>query len=301
MEKNELVADSQPAQISESKGDEDPSYESKEALAHFQVFLEFVEKYFSKQLQLFDRLQKGQETKVAFENLWMLFDAGVTIHCPLLEAKKVQNMYDNDEEVHTRKTRQLPQLFRVVGTRGGVPKDKTVAPSSAAAGKKARNDSLVSDLLLLGEYRTDGQQKQRAAPPVMASSQQSMNLYTPLSVVCFNIDFDGIKYGTVREVFTFKPYDGLADIRTLEAYPTQYLSPVTGQRTEEDDIFLKRGRKFLDATKQAFSYLSYSGWTLGSSREEVCAFRLTLPRILIFAKMSLYPTNKFLIVRSMAL
>lgn len=71
-------------------------------------------------------------------------------------------------------------------------------------------------------------------------------------------------------------------IRSLEAYPLQYLetAPVqilseqndpgadhSGTEPQQEDMLLERGRKFIDVT--AVSHMSYEGLTIGTNREEV--------------------------------
>jgi hypothetical protein len=89
-------------------------------------------------------------------------------------------------------------------------------------------------------------------------SRRIRSSYTELYVYCFYVDFNGIEYGTVREVFVFKPYEREVEIRNLQAYPVGYLA---------EDGFLGRGKRFLDVTE--ISHLQYDGLTVGPAREEV--------------------------------
>lgn len=243
---------------------EEEKFESREALTHFRILLEFVDEYFASQLLLLQRLRLGQEEKIAFQDLWMLFDAGDTIYCPFLEGGTTYGLSDDR---HTTKTRYLPQIFRVLGTTGGLPLRKTLAPRVKIRGEYDDDDDVWGNLLVSGLFR------QRVLPStaVNLASGRARDRFTPLYVVCFHVDFDGVKYGTVREIFSFKPYDGLVDIRSLGAYPIEYLrtesNPQTSEPQLELDRYLSRGRKFIDVT--AVSHLSYESLTVGNSREEI--------------------------------
>lgn len=249
-------------------------FETKEALNHFRILLKFVDKYFAKQLKLYNRLKEGLEDKIAYENLWMLFNPGNDIYCPSLEGGLLFKNSDGSEE-HVTKPRYTPQLFRVLGASGGLPLVKSLAPNQKVEdGFKSPQPPEAK-----GELGHGGMSSDLDRAPVL-SPQRNRNRFAHFSVVCFNIDFDGFEYGTVRERFLFKPHDGLVDIRNLEVYPVQYLKshltrPLPGNDAPEPDplrYFLDRGNNFIKATK--VSHLSYEGLSVGKSREEVST-RLT--------------------------
>lgn len=229
------------------------------------MLLEFVEKYLHKKATLFNRLKQGLEDKIAFEDLWMLFDTGDTIYSPYVEGGVV---FKNGVESHTTKTRYVPQVFRVLGTAGGLPLRNSLAPKQSDPGDDILDNSFFSKWSIKGLRHAALPEMQDGIP----SAQRNKNKFTPLYVFCFNIDFDGVKYGPVQEIFTFKPYDGLVDIRSLEAYPMQYLKTqpgrfLGGDEQPEEDSLLERGRKFIDAT--VVSHLSHEGLSVGKSRDEV--------------------------------
>lgn len=187
----------------------------------------------------------------------MLFDTNDTIYCPYREEKLIY-------EEHTSKARYVPQAFRVLGTRGGLPLAETMAPKHViqAEADWVLDRDMFAEMMQLGpNHFTNTLQ----TPP----SQSKKNTFTSLFVACFNIDFDGVKYGTVREIFMFKPFNGLVAIRDLEAYPAKFLQAAATSpgSPSEVDILVERGRKFIDATM--VSHLSYDGLTVGKNREEV--------------------------------
>ena len=270
------LADPLPfATLSAEGADEEDKFESREALSHFRFLLEFVDKYLGRQLELLQRLRLGQEETIAFQNLWMLFDAGDAISCPLQEGGVTLGFGDDS---HTTKRRYLPQVFRVLGTTGGLPLRKTLGPRGNIGDDYDDGDGMWGTLLQVvsGSFMGQGGHRtgQAAGTGIrianaVPASRRARDRFTPLHVVCFHVDFDGTKYGTIREIFTFKPYDGVVDIRSLEAYPTQYLRPEPDQATTEPDVerFVNRGRRFIDVT--AVSHLSYESLTVGRSREEI--------------------------------
>lgn len=255
--------DSSSLPFSPAKSDRDDSVDSFDrptALPHFQTFLRFVDKYLGKQIQLYDRLREGTEERVSFENLWMLFDSKDTIYCPLREAG--QEEYSNVESSDHRPVRRhTPQAYRVVATAGGIPFARTMAPTS---GMNGVDGSLTRVSLTSPFMEADSKTEVNAIANIFTQAQVATisrkvrNSYSEFYVYCFYVDFNGIEYGTVREVFVFKPYEREMDIRTLQAYPS---------RSVTNNMFLNRGQSFIDATKVC--HMQYEGLTTGPNREDI--------------------------------
>lgn len=250
----------------EDEKKEPEEYETEEALLHFCMLLEFIEKYLYKKVTLFNRLKQGLEDKIAFEDLWMLFDTGDTIYSPYMEGGVV--LKSGEESLHTTKTRYVPQVFRVSGTAGGLPLRWTLAPKQSDPEDDIFDTPFFPALSMRGLRYAALQTRQDGIP----SAQGNKNKFAPLHVVCLNVDFDGVKYGPVQEIFTFRPYDGLVDITSLEAYPMQYLKTQPsrfpgGDEQPENVSLLERGRNFIDAT--VVSHLSHEGLSVGKNRHEV--------------------------------
>ncbi|KAK3682063.1 hypothetical protein B0T22DRAFT_530543 [Podospora appendiculata] len=126
-----------------SEDDDVQAFDRPAALPHFQAFLAFVDKYLGKEIQLYERLREAKETHIAFENLWMLFDANDTIYCQYREAETEE--YSNIEgRDHTPIRRHTPQAYRVVASSGGMPLARTMAPSSK---RKDRDDDSTIGLV----------------------------------------------------------------------------------------------------------------------------------------------------------
>ncbi|KAI9694334.1 MAG: hypothetical protein M1820_009023 [Bogoriella megaspora] len=188
-------------------------YDCAESLEHFRILLEFLHTYLSRQLELFGRLRAGQENKVSFENLWMLFDGGDIIYSPLNEGGIDLEEEYYGKERHPTRRRNVPQAYRVINTNGGLPLRATLAPQTV----KKRADMVRRTGIIGTAYGAKKAELQERIDAKMISK------YTPLYVYCFCLAFDGKKYATVLTVFKYIPYESEADIQTLNAYPLQYL------------------------------------------------------------------------------
>ncbi|EDN94389.1 hypothetical protein SS1G_10262 [Sclerotinia sclerotiorum 1980 UF-70] len=126
---NREESDLLPFATTKSSGDDEiPAYDRSTALLHFQAFLSFIDEFFGKKIQLYERLRNGEEHHIAFENLWMLFDTDDTIYCPLREATSEEHANSEGDDDHTQIRRYTPQAYRVVATSGGMPLTRTMAP-----------------------------------------------------------------------------------------------------------------------------------------------------------------------------
>jgi len=96
----------------------------------------FVEKYFAGQFDLYNRYREGREDRVAFRDLWMLFDIRDTIYCPIRDqahrpfTHKPPIPPHLEESVnHVTIKRYTPQAYRIMAVAGGMPYYRTaVAP-----------------------------------------------------------------------------------------------------------------------------------------------------------------------------
>ncbi|TDZ58523.1 hypothetical protein CTRI78_v005334 [Colletotrichum trifolii] len=200
--------------------------------------VEFVDRYLGAQVALYEELKSGEVHEVAFENLWMMFDAGSTIYCPFRSGTESFVVYDDfvlgqsprpsppgpDHVVETvsSRARYSPQAYRVLATRGGVPLKMSLKPGGSM--EEDEENDLLRKLEALwrgksGSHRKDATQSaltRHGGNDVMRSNR---NIMSKLIIACFNIEFDGDRYGSQRELFQIKPYDGLKDVRTLEVFP----------------------------------------------------------------------------------
>ncbi|KAI0381928.1 hypothetical protein F5Y04DRAFT_270592 [Hypomontagnella monticulosa] len=240
-----------------SGADSIPAFERPTALPHFQVFLDFVDEYLGDQIELYERLRDGKEQHVSFENLWMLFDVNDTIICPLREAGA--ELFDNmDGYDHSPIRRYNPQAYRVVATSGGMPLVRTMAPAfQLKGGSNPAAPPLSNPPLAPGPETGDQVIPDMVLQPNIIS-RKVRDSYTELRVYCYYVDFNGVEYGTVREVFIFKPFEREMEIRNLHVCPSRYMP---------DNQLHDRGKTFLNAT--SVSHMQYEGLTAGTSREEI--------------------------------
>ncbi|KAM3069776.1 hypothetical protein ACMFMG_010484 [Clarireedia jacksonii] len=115
------------------------AYNQLLALPQFRMLLDFVDKYLGKQVRLYERLRQGKEQYVAFENLWMLFDANDTVYCPLSETPMEIGVSNSPGFNYIPLLRYTPQAYRVLFTDGGVPHE----PSLLMTSKLKRTDETV--------------------------------------------------------------------------------------------------------------------------------------------------------------
>ncbi|KAI1083013.1 hypothetical protein F5B20DRAFT_577402 [Whalleya microplaca] len=241
-----------------SENDDIQAFDRPTALTHFKAFLDFVDEYLGNQIQLYERLREGKEHQISFENLWMLFDVNDTIFCPLREVG-TEVLYNSDGSDHAPIRRYVPQAYRVVATSGGMPFTRTLAPALTAKGVDNPTFPISFNNPILAPGPETGQQVvSEIFLQSIPISRRVRNSYTELCVYCFYIDFDGVEYGMVSEVFIFKPFEKEVDIRSLQAYPTRYMLV---------DTLHDRGKAFLDATR--ISHMQYEGLTVGPNREEI--------------------------------
>lgn len=226
--------------------------DTQEAINHFHLMLQFMDLYLGKDLGVYEDVKQAKATKISFENLWMLFGYGETLFCPLKRGgQEIENML-GPETLRTR-SHPTPQAYRVLGSIGGLPLTSGI--------DYARPDPSTVDT---HEHAT--------TPHAGGYYMGIRERFGPLYVYCFYIDFDGKKYGAARDVFLFKPFEGEADITSLEAYPVRFL----GQTAETDGSIrhvkdlVARGRKFIDLTVP--SHMNYEGWTTSDYTEEVCGW-----------------------------
>ncbi|KAJ4419497.1 hypothetical protein N0V82_004942 [Gnomoniopsis sp. IMI 355080] len=254
--------------------DKEESYDQQVALDHFLHFIRFIEQYLIGKLNLFRTLREGTRDKVAYEDLWMLFDTGDKIYSPQRQSHTVARRRsmsvggsysgsdsDDDQDIFVTRRRYVPQAYRVLTTIGGSPLTKSWAPKNVKVENDYLSDDFLLELFLGRSKRPIGLTVQNQQADVQPK-QRIKERFSPLHVLCMYVDFDGLRYGTETDVFIFRPFDGEISIKSLEAYPTQYaLSP-------RADYLLQRGRKFVDVTTSS-KHMKHTGFTVGESREEV--------------------------------
>ncbi|KAK0707756.1 hypothetical protein B0H67DRAFT_321770 [Lasiosphaeris hirsuta] len=261
-----------PAADDPEPEDKTASYGRPSAIPHFRALLDFVDKYLGRQIDLYNRLREGKETRIAFENLWMLFESKDTIYCPLREVTGDMSRDGLSPPMpgpgpgpgmpppnsYQPLRRYTSQAYRVVATAGGMPLTHAISPSSSS---KDVQEVSLSNSFLDNEGKanvTDVIADILEHAQIGTISRRVRSSYSELHVYCFYVDFNGNQYGTMRDIFVFKPYEREMDIRSLTAYPVCYA---------DSDMLQKRGKAFMDATR--VSHMQYEGLTTGPNREDI--------------------------------
>lgn len=239
--------------------------------------MKFLHKYLAPKIDIQKKIRSAEVENIAYEDLWMLFCPGEKIYCP----SRMGTTYINNHDTYEWKTqtRHVPQVYQVIGHDGGIPLRKTWAS------EKNRDDDEFLIGLLLRPYDTTGNGRtaplldtQRARPERMtAENDKRKNHYSMLAVTCMSMAFTGDTFCTIADAFTFKPFEGQINIRSLEAYPLRFLdkrSPAVPTTTVDPpkvpamvDSLLERGKTLVGLT--SFSHRLYEGLTVGMNKEEV--------------------------------
>lgn len=259
----------------EQEATRDP-YNSAEALRHFECFVNFLHKYLAPKIDLYEKIRSAEVESIAFEDLWMLFCPGVKIYCP--SRMGLAYISNHGGENWRTQTRHVPQVYHVIGHDGGIPMTRTWASD------KNRDDDEGLLGLFLSTYNTarNGRSPlldtQRGRTERMtAESSKRKNHYSTLAVTCMHMAFNGETYCTIADAFVFKPFESNVNIRSLEAYPLQFLekrSPAIPTTTADPpktpsmvDSLLERGKTLVGLTN--FAHRLYEGLTVGMTKEEV--------------------------------
>ncbi|OTA92035.1 hypothetical protein M434DRAFT_396717 [Hypoxylon sp. CO27-5] len=222
-----------------------PRYKRKEALPHFRELCKFCDKYLKPKIVLYEKIRGGLSDKIAFEDLWMLFNFNETIYCPIKRGHQEVSLYETGVSnmiKYTTRPKFTPQAYRVVYAEGGIGvyndqerDDDSIITSSSTRKSKSQNDITVG----------------------------AKAIFCSLIVYCFSVESDAERYTPVEDFFIFKPFEGEVDVTSLEAYPLQFHR----QKSQISKMLLERGRKFIDMT--SISHVTYDGLTVGDDKEEV--------------------------------
>ncbi|KUI71151.1 ATPase family AAA domain-containing protein 3B [Cytospora mali] len=199
----------------------------------FQRLVEFVETYMGTSLALFNDYASGSLTKITFENLWMLFDIGENIYCPLKKGGLEIKPEGSGPLKYTTVAGLRPQVYRVSASLEGSPRGRRISGSKVL----------------------------RATATIPSSGL--INNYLPLHVICFSLDFKMGKIVILDDVFKFLPFDGEVEITSLEAYPLRYRR----HSSANDEDLVARGLAFVDL--MLVRHRKYDGLTASENEEEI--------------------------------
>jgi hypothetical protein len=251
--RNSSLVQSKASNKDSDEGFRRPSYERREALDDFREIVGFLDKYLCEEISLYKEYSKGLITTIAFERLWMLFDAGDLVYCPFQKSDgTLPNIYNPDSRtengykaiplpVHT------PQAYRVLATSGGIAATKRKRPGLSQSGRQV--------------FDEDSDRQSQSGD---LSGLSKRDRYTSFFIDCYFIYFDGTRFAPGQNWLEFKPFEGAMKVTNLLAYPMRY-------KTGDGSHFLldlhERGRRFLDLT--IVDHRHYDGVTLGKDKEEI--------------------------------
>lgn len=235
-----------------------PPQELQGALEHFRILAGFMDKYMSSSIELFDDLRAGKQSRVSFENLWMLFGTNETIYSPKQRGSKtwVRSAVDDDQMANP--VGDLPQAYRIAATFGGAPLMKKSETGMWDA---------VFEVPKTSSPAADGQGDAALQFELANSTFVDLGIkesYSSFNILCYRLDFDGHEFGTIPGTFIIKPFDGQVDINSLEVYP---LHMRKAQKNGLSEDLTERGRQFISMLD--FAHRRYEGLTLGQKRDEV--------------------------------
>ncbi|ROV87890.1 hypothetical protein VMCG_10295 [Cytospora schulzeri] len=96
----------------------------------FHHLVHFVETYIGASLALYNDYAGNSLTKITFENLWMLFDIGDIIYCPLKKGgQKIKLQQVGPDRPYFTIAGLRPQAYRVSASIGGTPTERTISYS----------------------------------------------------------------------------------------------------------------------------------------------------------------------------
>lgn len=99
---------------------------------------------------------------------------------------------------------------------------------------------------------------------------RKINVYSPLKLLCYYIDFGGSRFECVSDTFTFRPFDNEMTITDLDAYPLANASLGDAQGEEAMLEALKtRGRSFIEVTEASHRLYEGLAYSDGNTKEEV--------------------------------
>ncbi|KAK8028429.1 AAA family ATPase, partial [Apiospora marii] len=216
----------------------DSSILENDLLAQLRYLLCFMEEHMKPQIQLDRDAREGNLKTIRFQDLWMLYRPGALVYTSFrktIKAGDYETSGARTRTMHTIKGTETPQAYKIIAVVGG---------------------------MLLSE----AQQNQYST---------STNIYSPLRIVCYYIDFSRQRFGCVCLPIDIAPFEGERGINSLEVYPLAYApdpkEPLAlGQaqtapgETTIREFLRMRGNEFIQVSEA--SHRLYEGLTWGSTK-----------------------------------
>ncbi|KAI0132944.1 P-loop containing nucleoside triphosphate hydrolase protein [Xylariales sp. AK1849] len=195
-------------------------------------------------IKRYEEARAGKLKTIAFEDLWMLFKPGDVIFTPFRRGSPAS--------INPAPPPPPPPGMRpgTVGQRSGGIVRQGIGRDTPQA------------------YRIISVLGGRHFAVPLGDKAKKTNVYSQLKVLCYYIDFNGLRYDCVSDVFNFRPFENEVEITNLDAYPLAYASIDEKKGKEQMTEYLKRrGQQFVEVSE--VSHKLYEGLAFGATREEI--------------------------------
>ncbi|KAK8051690.1 hypothetical protein PG993_003075 [Apiospora rasikravindrae] len=205
---------SQSRQSDVSNGSEKPGAATEplsledDLLLQLRYLLAFVDEYLGGQLRRYEDARAGRLRTIRYQDLWMLYKPGDLTYTPSRRKVDVFN-------------REIPRSVRT----------KRSELAGAWVGRnmlqEIESDEEEQKPVIVGTgtpqaYRITAVLGGLPIESPKRNSARAIELYHPLRVVRYYVDFNGMRYVSVSDPITFNPYDGEREILSLLSYPLTY-------------------------------------------------------------------------------
>lgn len=202
-------------------------------IAHLELLQEFIKTELGYYLEIQTKVEKGSLLTIAFEDLWYIFRPG---------------------EVLYEKRQDHEQLLKVYSITGGQQRRRNRTP--------IENDRVIRERenqhwRQRNRYRYDSDDDGASDDNDDKDSfieASGIGTWSPFTIDCYQIGFDGVKIGPIDSYRQIKHYSGECKITDLPVYPLRF-----HKRKEDIAAQLEaRGRKFINS----YGHKNYNGLTM---------------------------------------
>ncbi|KAH7031628.1 uncharacterized protein B0I36DRAFT_431682 [Microdochium trichocladiopsis] len=201
--------------------------------AQLVLLLKTMDEYLATELSLYRQYREAKLPRIRFENIWMLFKPDDVMYTP------------------SRSPGPKPRP------------DRVARPGNIIITKTGRPVPQAYKIVAVTGGRP-------VANPKPFQSKAANN--TCLEIVVYYMDFDGLKFNSVTDIFVVAPFEGERDIVFFEGFPLNYVpSSAFNLRSEQgktvEENLRARGMSFVRVCEVA--HRLYEGLTVGPTKEEI--------------------------------
>jgi hypothetical protein len=197
-------------------------------VSHLKLLLDFIEEDLHEVLELRSQIASGTLEEILFEDLWHLFKPGDII-------------------LSTRGPNK--QLFRICAVTGGAIQLRN----------HTREESEHMDRLR-GQTLRRGPTREAGLEDILREESSGLGLWTPFTIDCYVMAYDGTEIGPVDHCKRIKHYSGKRAIRDLDVYPLRF-HPNGEELLKQME---ERGRRVLNS----YGHRRYRGDAINSTGTE---------------------------------